>query len=350
MYVCYIEGRLEVICYAYDNTQSATSDPENSSTRQPCQTMGGWTDVASDGGPIVLQGHFYSNRWDFRKERQLGKTTITRYTSDKLAAWPRWRQKHPLSTSFFAWTEVGFYTNSVTTVVPIPPTRDLSVAIPMHDRSAYYMGTLDMKAPEGITYRGAVHVLQAKITEEWELHHNIFAWVGSVGCPPEMFVDPGPLDCWGRKRCVYVDDEACPDDYAIGDFWLEACRPAPPGRNWIAGPIWDPPELPEGYEYNITDDPGQAICNIHFVNDTPYGETIAKHEDDTYDGATSMSSWWWKASPDEDGNIANIQAVNSCLGEHVTNLMDDFDGNVVHLSVLEYMFGNWNCCYTGVIE
>jgi hypothetical protein len=63
-----------------------------------------------------------------------------------------------------------------------------------------------------------------------------------------------------------------------------------------------------------------------------------------------MSSWWWKASPDEDGNIANIQAVNSCLGEHVTNLMDDFDGNVVHLSVLEYMFGNWNCCYTGVIE
>lgn len=345
MYVYFVQNSLEVVSYAYDNTKDEPQyGVEFFDNRGECQYGGSWTSGIHYPGGLQLQGNFYSNRWDFRREQRTGASSIKTSWCNRIASWPRWKQDHPFSTGLTAWTEVAFYVDSVTKMSEAAPQLGISVALPMHDRSACYFGVLETIHNTYDYYSGGPEIVSARRADHWELFDFIFAWVGSIPCAPED-QEGGPLSCWARRRCTTTNEAACDDSYETAGFWATAC-----GGNGIKGPEWNRPDLPSGYGYYVDTDPGQANCDIYFVNNTSLGETITKHEREKFETGTTMSSWWWKAAPDENGAVPTIQAVNSCLGDEVTNMMDDFDGGTKHLGGPEYMYGSWNACYTGVIE
>jgi hypothetical protein len=351
MYVCFIQGQLEVISYYMDNVKPPTLiEGENASDRQECQTTGSWTNINASGGVISLQGNFYSQRWDFRREQISQSVTTTKCKSEKVAAWPAAGAEFLLSSTWYTWTTVAFYVDCVQTTAPVPPSLSDSVGIPQGDRSAYYFAKLETTPNQSVYYNGYIETYQGPIKELWFVYHFLYAWVGGLDCPPQDWIDKGGPACWAHHHCDFVNPNACVTDYLQGDFWINACSPGP---GWSAGfeaVQWPVPQLPAGYNYSVPDDHGQANGDVYFVNNTPYGETITKQLRETATHGSSLSSWWWKASPDPAGFMPSLRAVRSCLGESVSNFMDEFNGVLKHLGGPEYMFASWSDCYTGVIE
>jgi len=346
MYVCYIDGAVHVISYAYDTAPGKATEADQENTRQDCQTTGKWEDISTSAGVKKVNGEFYSTQWDLREEMATGNSVVTTFTAEVAAKWPGYRQQHIFSTIFYAFTSVAVYVEGAQKRYPINASRGISVALPMGDRNAYYYVSQFRQPPaDRVSYFAFIENYTAGRVDEWQIYHKYQAWVGAPSCPPSEWIDKAPLDCMAHKRCTALDEEACFQDYLHEGFWGNAC----PGGERFDFPPWEAPELPSGYEYHTDDDEGEIISSILFINDTTLGPIVASFKQDTYVEGASISAFWWQSSPGEMG-VCTIKATNSCLGEDVTNLMDDMDGLLKHAGGPEYMWGMWNSCYTGVIE
>jgi hypothetical protein len=147
-----------------------------------------------------------------------------------------------------------------------------------------------------------------------------------------------------HKRCLWPQD-SCFSDNLHQDFNLMQCP-----NGVVEVPPWPHPTLPHAYLGPTVQDDGIANSQVYFINDTPYGETITRDLKETFTHGSSLSVWWFQASPQDDGAVAIIEAVHSCLGLHTTNMMQEFGGTLLHLGEPGYMYDIWNACYTGVIE
>lgn len=351
MFVCFIQDALEVVNYALP--LDSTFTPESYDTRQECQFVGGWQSyTAHTKGRLC--GNFYSNRWDWRSE-SVESDTLTVSTGQKLLARPHFGQLFFFSTAVWVGTTVWFRINTKSTTTS-GRGMDLSVAIPMNDRCCYYMGKKEEHTGTSTFESENNTSVEGPHGEYWELYNFHFYWVGG-GIPCE---NPRPTSCVAVKQCD-VEMESCVDDNLADGFFLICCTEngrtisaSPAGSGSIGGvgaTYWpSAPHLPSPYS-KTSSTPRWGACEIRLINDTKLGDIVAKYESKTGDEAdTSMSAWWFKASPDEDGAIPTLGATSSCLGADVTNYMDDFNGNDKSAGGPEYLRGSWTGCYTGVIE
>ena len=346
MYVTFINNRLHVIKYFYDTRPPAAANPDES-TRGECQFTGKWETYSGNGGKHLV-GNFYSTQWDMREEI-VPNEAIGKYRGFKVDVTKHAGQLWLFATCIGVGTTAHFF-NEYEIRTTNSRGMELAYAIQQGDRCSYAIGkktTMDQGTIRtGGEGGGSVN---GPRTEYWELYHFLAAWVG--GC--YIYCEPGArlhlLTCVAVKQCQVVT-ESCVTDDIIGDFYSEACT----GKFKLPGDWNRAPKIPPSWS-NTEVLPQRTECDIRLINNTGFGEIILKQEieEGTTEG-TTMSSWWFKASPDPDTSyIPTFKATHSCIGVdgvEVANFMDDFDGNLKHAGGPDSMKALWNACYTGVIE
>lgn len=361
MFCCRTDNGLEFINYFYDPTKRAAGSSTN--TRQECQTVGSWEQY-TEAGEAALYGNFYSSRYDWREEIS-EQTSRTSYSARKVGTY-----NIAAATDFFSRCIVV----SNVTVFHVDYESNttegrglqISVALPLNDRNAYYIAKHESATRTSKTKGAYNEAFGGPKVHYYELYNFVFHWVGGCGQPK------GNGECIAKKvgedivpSCLSGPE---PDDmyYAVcpgGGFTYQIAQltvVASWGNGVIGSARW--PDLTVPSEWSQTTYSNTAVqeYEIKLVTDSDSGDITTKTKRvtgtdpdtgqpvDFY--SLDMSSWWWIASPQEDGSVAYIADTHSCLGSNVLNYMDDIHGNPKSLGGPLNMHGSTSTCYTGVIE
>lgn len=355
LFVCVIDGGVDIVNYSYDPRPRQPFAVEN--TRQKCQYTGGWTVTTPAGTPYVA-GHFYSNRWDWRKEI-VPSESVTTYKGKKIGV-QGYADAPIFSMCVFVSSatifKVDFKTESRTN-----QTLSISVAVPFYNRNCYYMTKRETVAREIVVTGTMYEAASGPEIEQWELYNFVFHWTDSCKVPPEAR-DGKSTRCIARK---YHTNQvpSCVTDKIPGGFSYSVCPErvfantkitvsSPYSKNAIIGGATWGDNIPFGSSTTQRDGP-RSSCAVYMIADSGLGQivTIERTIDDTPDGLP-LSGWWWMFSPDPDSGITPwMSSTQSCLGDVVLNYDLEIDA-LTSESAGEptYMYGGSTICYTGVIE
>lgn len=356
MFVCHIQDNVEVVNYFMDLRSRPGKESEY--TRAQCQYTGIWT-VRTYGGGTYVAGNFYSSRWDWRLELT-PDTSVATYTGRRLDTQGRAQTEYFFSSCIRVSATTRFAVK-YTTKTTYGQTHGVAAAVPFHIRDCYYMVQTDATASEGRTDGMYIESTPAANTQLWKINNFVFHWRDAGLCSGN--IDAGPMSCVAKKYGEW-DIPSCVADKIPMEIQYSVCPAG--GYAWdlqqltVYAPLWDNAvigsatfggrPLPSTWSvvYPAT---WTGKCEVRLITDSSIGEIIAKKEEVVGD-ETTLSSWWFRFSPDPDDNsVPWMGASQSCLGEDIVNYHDDMDGyQTKHAGGPSNMHASVYACYTGVIR
>lgn len=323
MFVCYQGASLSVLNYA--GRYASIMPPVTLSTRQECQFVGSWEVATSAEGPSV-KGYFYGSDGDWRDNFSGGKSVRRKTTGSYVG-----RTAFLEYCTFFAMHSVSYweYWHSYVWEEEETDSRGmtLSAAIPNGDRSIYYIGRIDwrlgVKRSNG--YQGASMSGRGTGRAEGIVHHPVWHWTG--GCPSPWIQDSGPVDCRLREFGEPYQVDGCfHDEVTVA---ITPYNPCPIGP--FAGLGMRFGHVPTGGSYTNT----QPVVNefefkIHIFGDTALHGTVIKEGSASGEAigqeSISVSDWWQKSSPDDFGQLAQLDLSVNRFGSDLIAYQDDIGG------------------------
>jgi hypothetical protein len=330
MYVIYkSDSTLYTLNYYHDPNPPAPSPPEDD--RAECQYTGTWTNTSAEYKPRAV-GNFYSSQWDARKELT-GGGSVTRTTGDIIAhtVWTG-----PSCVVFWAhamsYTEVWGTQHVESDYVGAHDYR-AAVAIPLNDRSIFYMCTYEQKLSNyhteafsgPINYGpGGTMALNVAVFNGHAHFYNFCTiedfWGLELGCKLHEYTDPTPIEtCFaGSPDPVCPDYDVCGIDgkvvgYLDGLFGYSNFDP-----NKAYHRAWRTGTAPSGSSWSTSTKPTAVVeYKVRIFGDTEIdglytydGRLEGEDSAPEYEGqlvnfySTPLSSRWFQPSPDGCGNLA----------------------------------------------
>lgn len=355
LFVCVIDGNIDIVNYSYDPRPRSLFTAEN--TRQRCQYTGGWTATTPAGTPYVA-GHFYSNRWDWRKEVTPSES-VTTYRGKKIGV--QGRASCPIFGMCVTVTSVTIFKIDFKTVSRINETLDVSVAIPFYNRNCYYMAKTESVEREVVSTGTFYEVAAGPEIQYWELYNFVFHWRELCPVPAELRAGR-TTRCIARKYYT-IQRLSCVTDKIPAEIYYAVCPEsvfagtaitvsAPLWGNAVVGSVTFGDNIPSNSSSTQRDAP-KSSGSVYMIADSGLGQIVTV--DETVDGPSidlSLSGWWWMFSPDPDDYTTPwMSSTQSCLGSVILNYNVDLNSPAsTSAGKPSSMHGGSTTCYTGVIE
>lgn len=360
MFVMFDKDELKTV--KFYSTNRPPVPPEPPPVLEGCDEILGAYSWETGSGTPVIAGNFYATDIDWRTTLYPSVTKERRQVA-KAGTYTR-----AAVTQFFGrCIQVSGFQRIVTkteTEISSGNSLGVSVAMPQNERCGYYM----MK-----TTRAANGVISAKSTEfssiyggqtdYYSLYNFVWHWAGAPCGDTMCIAKKGSSEV--VETCVEVTPETldyavCPAAYYAGTVVSvtgnTGTPPAILGSAQLNGGSGVPPADSSHTDSTVA----RVEAEVHMVlagfGATKVRETAAEGADPGGIGgkvdffSLDISSWWLKASPNCDGNMATLNVSGSCLGAEVVNYEDDIQGDTKSLGGPESMEAHTSATYVGVIE
>lgn len=335
------------------------------STRGECQLEGSWTEGEYND---QVWGNFYSTEFDWRVRGHKSRT-VTTSTKSYEAPHEVWRYSMTGGSPLVSATGPVYanaYGYTITSERAGSLSTSTSVVIPEYERSAVmvaqynYLGnnstyTNIVGGWSGLVY-GSGRVQGIKMSKlantaqneaeyyfDKQVGQDAYVFNGSamyeVGTLHKKYIG-GVID-----RLIFLDNW---DEPITPDGRVNCIQDAPPS---LPQEGYEPPPVPDRSHYSHQ--PDKYEWQVVVFGDTHINaEVLYKGDLETNDSYsyynTELSGWWFKPSPDQNGNIAKTKACINSFGQSLAGI--DYNFN----SALTWFGGPNNMkldgCFIGVVE
>lgn len=336
IFVCWRGETLTVLNYFW--RPQTPGNTESFNTRGPCQFTGGWSSGTRTEGEIAA-GNFYSS--DFDPRTVLSTTdSITRSTCEILGY-----STYMAFCAFFAMhctlsTEVWAQVESQTSG-SVSNSHHVSVAIPLGDRSVYYVATLSKTHASGVveSLGAPFKAGSGPIVRHGVVYDFLGHWAGHCRTLPSIKLEgiPCPMveyhpptrqaSCFGSAPDPEFPFYApCQD----GVFALtKRYGSIPQGSGWT---VKAPDHHSEHYQ-------------IRVFGDLPIHGRVVARQDQVEEAALSL--WWWYPSPTACDAWAWLPIAVNRFGTALVAYQPDFDANTIHVGGPEALHVGTGACFVG---
>jgi hypothetical protein len=350
VFVCFKGSSLTVVNYSWRFQPPGAR--EDIDTRQPCQFDGTWQSGHNTEGART-HGNFYSNDVDWREDiftegGHLSTTTGTFITKLPFLSFCAFFAMHSVSSWEYWYSFESSWRSTGSRSLGI------SVAVPANDRSIYLIAKMtnanDVR--EGSSYSAPSVMGHGSGRAPGVVYNFVFHWTGVCRLSPP---DGGPITCELREHGSPFQVESCwQDSISVADTPYSPCGTGVFALSARYG------EVPTGESWSRTSDPSREVgCEIRLYGGTHISGKVTKKEfkeGKDPEGAggmvdfysLGMSSWWWKPSPDKEGNMAYMRVNINDFGTPLIVYEPDFDAlNPITEGSPESMHLGLYSCYVG---
>lgn len=331
IFVCYdSQGSLCVLNYFYRHREYAE---EQTDTRQDCQYEGSWETSKMLAGERI-QGHFYSNNRDPRRETAVNGGTSTVTQGELVGRFP-----HLGFCAFFAvhsnsrWA----YWHSTESVTESHRGHrcTVSVAVPHYQRDIYYMMEYDQR--DSVQTVKSYNQPRMSGFGSGVAPGAVYDFIGhwTNVCKPN-YDDNGPITCELREYGEPYQTTSCwYDSITVDDTPYNVCH----DKNFVLSRQYGMPAMPDSHQ-DITPFEYQLRVEIRLFGDTALHGTVVHERDVSMPQSAGLeeafsrlelSDWWFMPSPTAQGVVITLPMAENAWGAELTAYQPDFDANTVVL-------------------
>lgn len=370
MWACWIKDQLMVVNYFWEPTKDKPQTERDS--RGFCQYTGTWETYTP--GSTQLGGHFYSNKFDLRREVRTTAATHT-VTKGQWGGTKDWFSFCAFFTTCASMVRYAYYFEETTTKRDSGGSWRDSVAIPHGDRSIIYTATQGIVREMADT-ESAGPLKSAGTTgyTRWgHIYEFVCHWHG--GCCPvyqpgevrKVKIQP-PNPCVMGELAPMDESPSCVKEFGPPDFmYYQPCEndPGASGKPWVKE------ETPLSCIFSIAYN-DQTIGDVSYSKTSPTenevewelkiwgdthinGHTLLKGSvrgEDVSEWDSPMSPWWWRSSPVCDPPIfCKFDVGVNRWGQDVINYDDQVDPySTLHKGAPENMYSSSMAVFVGYVS
>jgi len=368
------KGGLDLIHYYYNaNVGVDTSGGEN--TRKFCQFTGTWRKTTRAGNK-TLKGNFFTSKIDLRK-MVVSESETVRDTTGTFVGYSYYMSTCAFFASHFTLSTNVWHSYTWEEEKWSGRSYHSAIALPFNERNVYYT------VKYNISYGGKKSVGVNKpsvsgsgpITRYGVIYHFVWHWTGVCVAPPPYY-SPGPQVASKLKEYKEpttgfscFPDAPAPlwPDYQLTPVGVENSEGYtgntvyfsigyttwPPNDN----PMFPGPDWTEViFEGNKVEWEVRIFGDIEFDGEITMSGIKEGWDDDEQTipldfYSTPLSTWWFKPSPDNCGQFAQLAMTQSWWGNRIASYQDQIDGlqNLIY-GTPQNLCSWYNATYVGWIK